>query len=661
MNAIKKTDTKLKLVLFVFAFLMFATTLGHDYAWDDSIVITENPRVKKGIPGIADLFLKYNSDYRSDKYGYRPIVLASFALDYSFFGLSARASHFMNVFYFSLLCILLFHTLQKIFSNFSSLAPFLITAVFIVHPIHTEVVANIKSRDEIFSLLFSLLSLNYFLSYHATRRISSLVFSALLFLLAFLSKESAITFLAIMPLTLFYKEGWTNGKRVLVSSLCIPVLLIVCALILKLSASSQLGATSLKGAGVYYESDILGNSFFYTSVLSTKLANAFTVLVLYLKNFFYPVTLLYYYGYNQIPVASWHEPLVIFSFLFHLAALGFAIVYAKKYCEISFGIFYYFITISIYTHLFRTLSDTMADRFLFMPSLGLSILLVFTISSLLKINLGPLKAEMLWKNDKTEPRFTSMRYIVLVIILLLSIKTFTHNKVWKNEETLVMSDMPRLENCSRANGYYADILRKKMASGYDRVMETEMIARYKKSYHISKEAYYSYLGLATYFCGAKRFEEGIVVLDSMIRIYPDQADPNFYLGQAYYQTQQYKKALPYLEKSIELAPEVESSYVTTALAFSKNGEPEKALSTLNTAKKKFGESFFNYEAMSTVYFEQGDMDNATKASLQLLKLGGDAQLIYSSIIGRYQVKKQDSLAARYYKEALSKGLFKKTN
>ena len=110
---------KLKLFLFALVFILFANTITHDFAWDDSIVITENARVQKGISGIPDLFFKYNSDYKADKYGYRPITLTSFALEYKISKANPHLMHFMNVFYFALLCIIIFNVLSKLFSNYS--------------------------------------------------------------------------------------------------------------------------------------------------------------------------------------------------------------------------------------------------------------------------------------------------------------------------------------------------------------------------------------------------------------------------------------------------------------------------------------------------------------------------------------------------------------
>ena len=52
-------EIKFKFAVFIAAFIMFSNTIGHDFAWDDSIVITENSRVQKGLSGIPDLFIKY--------------------------------------------------------------------------------------------------------------------------------------------------------------------------------------------------------------------------------------------------------------------------------------------------------------------------------------------------------------------------------------------------------------------------------------------------------------------------------------------------------------------------------------------------------------------------------------------------------------------------
>lgn len=657
---LKSTDNKLKLILFLLAFMLYANTIKHDYAWDDSIVITENPRVQRGFSGIPSLFLKYNSQYRADKYGYRPIVLTSFAIEYGLFKNTPQVSHFMNVLYFALLCIVIFTVLRKLLFKLTNLAPFLITLLFLVHPVHVEAVANIKSRDEIFALLFSLLSLSYFIDYHQQRSFKQLALTFLFFLLAFLSKESAITFLAIMPLSLLLLEPDYSFKKYIKPLSALAVLLAISFFIVKFYTSSELGVKASQGSGVYYEGGLLGNSFFYTAVLSTKLANALTVLVIYLRNFFFPVNLVYFYGYNQIPVASWGDMLVIVSLALHVALLLFALLRFKKYPQISYGILFYLISISIYTHLFRTLSDTMADRFLFTPSLGLCLATVCSLAVVFKINLQQenLHTFINTKGGKNSGNTNIAKYVLVLMLVLLAGKTFTRNKVWKNDATLVLHDMPYLENCARAHNYYADQLKIKLRNNFDAQTEANMIAHYRKSFGITHEAYYAYLGLSTYYSGAKRYNEALALLDTMLQLFPGQADPHFYSGEVLYNTGEFSQAINHLTTSLKLAPEVLSTYFTLAQAYARVKEFDKALETITIARNKFGDSSQILEALSLIYFEKGDLELSTKNSLEMIKYGADAQLVYKIVIGRYQYKKQDSLANVYYQQARSLGLLK---
>lgn len=658
-NALLKnnSDKRLGWILFCIAFLAYANTLTHGFVWDDSIVITENPYVHKGFKGIPEVFVKHVSDYRADKYGYRPVTLTSFAIEYGVFRGRAGASHFMNVFYFALLCMVLFKTLRLLFHNYANLAPFLITLLFALHPVHTEAVANIKSRDEVFALLFSLLSLAAFIRFISHGKVQSAVLTILFFTLAFLSKENAVVFLAILPLTYFYLKGFSNLKKIIVPVLIVTLLGALAIAILKLSQAGSTANSASAGAGVFLENGLLGNSFFYCDLLGQKIANAFVLLLLYLNNFFFPVRQLYFYGYNQIPVAGWNQPAIYISVAINLALVVYAITRFHKKDPIAFGILYYFISISVFLHLFRTLADTMADRFLFMPSLGLCIVVVFALGRLLKIDPGTLNvSDLFTKQGRTPYPF---RYGILLICILFGAKTIARNRVWKDNTTLVSADMPALENCARAHNYYADDLKRKLYATFDPAKEAEMIRHYRRAIEITKESYYSYLGLSTYYCDTKKLKEGIALLDTMIALFPNAADPYFYIGQALFQTQEYPRAIKNLEKSLELAPEVFSTYYILSVARSKNAQFKQAHELIDKAKEKFGESAQIYEALGNIYFDEGNMPASTQAALEMLRFGADPQKVYGVVIGRYQTLKQDSLAAKYYNEALAKGIFRR--
>lgn len=338
--------------------------------------------------------------------------------------------------------------------------------------------------------------------------------------------------------------------------------------------------------------------------------------------------------------------------------MGYALINIKKNKQISFGILFYFISISIYTHVLRTLADTMADRFMFVPSLGLIIITVFCLIKLFKINIKTISAEhliSLKKSHKSNELY--FKYSLIMMIFILSALTFKRNEIWKNDETLISHDMPKLEKCARAHNYYANILKAKILRSYNLTIEQEMISHYKKSIQISNESYYSYIGLGTYYCDTKKFVEAIAVFNEMLKKFPNQADPNFYLGKLYYFKNEYNLAINYLEKSLSLAPEVSNTYYYLALSLSKNGKFDRAFSIINTNKKKFGESSALFEALGAVYFDKGDLEMSTKSIFEMLKFGASAEVVYGKVIGQYQLKKMNSQASFYYNQALSKGLF----
>jgi protein O-mannosyl-transferase len=106
---------------------------------------------------------------------YRPASLIMFAIEWTLFPDNPIPSHFINVLLFSLTCVILFHLLSRLFQN-NLIVPLICTLLYAAHPIHTEVVNNIKSRDEILCFLFSIVSLLFFLRYYSTKNISTLVF-----------------------------------------------------------------------------------------------------------------------------------------------------------------------------------------------------------------------------------------------------------------------------------------------------------------------------------------------------------------------------------------------------------------------------------------------------------------------------------------------------
>lgn len=239
------------ILLTLLGLIFYCTSLYNEYALDDGIIIHQNDYVIKGTKGIKEIMTKdaYDSFYRrmnaTDQLAggrYRPLSVVSFAIEQDFIGSyptgqypqncydlnkngqmdpeedinedgvfnevdcqvkGAFLRHFNNMWTFVLGCIFLYLVFRNyMFRNNQDMA-FLSALIFLTHPMHTEAIANVKSRDEIFSLIFVSLTFLYAFKFMETRKFSTLFWASFLFLLALLSKEYAVVLLGLVPLSFY--------------------------------------------------------------------------------------------------------------------------------------------------------------------------------------------------------------------------------------------------------------------------------------------------------------------------------------------------------------------------------------------------------------------------------------------------------------------------
>jgi hypothetical protein len=230
-------NTRLQsLLIFAVAFLLYANTLTHGFVLDDAIVITDNMYTQQGVKGVGGIlskdtffgFFKVEGKETLVSGGrYRPMTLVIFAFLYQLVGASPFIFHFLTVLLFAATCVLFYHTLLLLFGGASNdraaLLAWLAAVLFAVHPIHTEVVANIKGCDEIVTLLGSLATLYFVVKAYDTGLSKWKILAGITFFLACLSKENAAAFVVIIPLALwFFRNPGENGKPS-VMSLSMPV------------------------------------------------------------------------------------------------------------------------------------------------------------------------------------------------------------------------------------------------------------------------------------------------------------------------------------------------------------------------------------------------------------------------------------------------------
>lgn len=191
------------LLVVSFCALLYFFSLWNSYNLDDELVTRGHPLTSKGIISIVDIFKSpYYADAMGYKYEYRPVVHVSFAIEHSLFGERPFASHLINLLLYSITCYLLLRVLTILFPTYKT-ANLIVSLLFAAHPLHTEVVCSIKNRDEVLSLLFAFTAWLTALkvSEHKHRWIY-FVLMMLSFVLGMLSKNTAVIFILIIPISL---------------------------------------------------------------------------------------------------------------------------------------------------------------------------------------------------------------------------------------------------------------------------------------------------------------------------------------------------------------------------------------------------------------------------------------------------------------------------
>ena len=433
---------KLGLLVALAGFLLYANSLSNDYVLDDFGLIKDNTQTRQGISAIPEIF---KSSYRygmkiTDYQLYRPLTKAMFAVEWDIAPEKPALSHWINVLFFSLLCYVLFRVLN-LYMNDALLIPFISSLLFAAHPLHTEVVANIKGRDEIVCFLLCLLaawSLYLYVTKDSTRAfITGITF----YFIALFAKESAITFLAVIPLFFYFFTSAENGKYIKTLSA-----MGACTIIFLLIRSKVLGH-------VITLIPIEDNSLAAIKNIFVQKANAIYILGVYLKLMILPFPLISDGSYNHFPpigLTSWK---FLVPFIILISAAVYSILKFKKKDIVSFSILYFFVTASIVSNVLILIGTNYGERLMFMPSLGFCLLAAILISKAFK-SAGPNKIFTNLKSFISE--YSKPLVVVVIIVILFGIQTTARNAEWKDNFTLYTNDAKKAPDSAHMLFYLAN-------------------------------------------------------------------------------------------------------------------------------------------------------------------------------------------------------------
>jgi tetratricopeptide (TPR) repeat protein len=552
---------KVYAVLAIFTFVLYANSIPNDYALDDAIVIHKNRFAIQGFEGIPKIF-KYDTFtgfFGEEKQlvaggRYRPLSLVTFAIENQLFGEKGKdtagnsafvgnpqVSHFFNVLLYAITGIVLFQILKRLFPSVEEKKiwwsiPFIATLLFLAHPIHTEAIANIKGRDEIMTTLGALLALKYSIDYFDSQKVKYLIFSGLSLFLGLLSKENAITFLAIVPFTLyFFRE--TNLRKIGVSFL--P--LIGAAVLFLIIRYAVIGFPA-GGLG-----DELMNNPYLEMNVGQKYATIFYTLLLYIKLLFVPHPLTFDYYPYHIPIVELSDWRFILSLGVYLVMGVFALIKLKQKSVYSYAIIFFLATLSIVSNLFFPIGVFMNERFVYISSIAWCLVVAhFMIKDLPK-----------WiSNPKTHQQV--VKYGFGAILLLFSLKTITRNPVWENDYSLFQNDVKISKNSAKGNVTAGGSLQEAADAERDPQKQKQM------------------------------YLQSIQYLERAIEIYPNYVDAMLLLGNGYFKyNQDMENTLKYYFMILERNPYNPNALRNLRVVFNSVKDSQRKLKAFKRANALF--------------------------------------------------------------------------
>ncbi len=444
----KKLMLKLTFIIALVAFLLYSNTLKHQFVLDDYSVIKENQLTKSGTSALKEIFSSsYRTGYGNNENNlYRPLTKAMFAIEWQLSPDNAHFHHLINVLMYALVCVLLFIVLLR-YTKINIYILFLIALIFAAHPIHTEVVANIKSRDEISSMLFLLLSLLCISKYITNNKIVMLLCTLFCFFLALLSKESAIVYVALAPLFIYFFTETSLKNNIKITGSLAVVAILYMMLHIKI-----IGSIGIKNIPV------IDNSLLYTTDVIQQKATAILIMGKYFLLMLFPHPLSCDYSFNTIPIVSSLANIgFLLALIFHLFLLYYAIKKIKEKHILSFCILFYLGSMALASNIFMLIGTHLAERLLFFPSVAFCLAAVYFLCKLFKIDItdGTVRFNSLFKINAT------LLMIVGVVMIAYSVKTYSRNKDWKSDTYLFGHDLETVPNSAHMLFYYANNLANK--------------------------------------------------------------------------------------------------------------------------------------------------------------------------------------------------------
>ena len=501
------------------AFIIYANSLGNEFVFDDESVVLGDQSIT-ALSNIPKYFTGEQGFHKVIGRYYRPVVSATYAIDYSLWNLKPFGFHLTNVLIHVINSLLFLQLLLLFFkkydSKFKNYAILIGALIFAVHPVHTEAVSWVSGRTDSISCTFFFAALIYYLKFIEAESNKNLVLLLLLYLLSLLSKEMAIT----LPVVIILYDLIINKfsiKQLFSERVKVYTAVIVLSLLYLLLRWYVLKDVPERTTYNYF----FGKDIFVT--LFTMLQT----IPLYFRLTFAPYDMLYHYNGYLPYLDSFFSFPVIFAVVFILIFLVCAFYLWKRLPVVSFSIFFFFITMLPVVNIIPTM-NFMAERFLYIPSIIVSFAF---IAIALKYY--------------SEKNVNVIYGIAALMLIGYGYLTVSRNADWKNNDTLYMTGDNRPGSVTYVNvgNIYANKQQYEKAAEY-----------YRKAIDLKKEAVLANNNLGKVYLIKRDFDSAYFYINRAYINDTLSPEPMHAFATLYASFDRYPEAIDWLERIQKVSP-----------------------------------------------------------------------------------------------------------
>jgi tetratricopeptide (TPR) repeat protein len=579
-------------VLAGLTWLVFGQTLTHQFVtYDDPQYVYENANVAAGLSaeGVSwALTHKVGGNWH-------PLTTISHMFDCQLYGLKPNGHHFSNVVLHTIAVILLFLVLRQMTGALWQSV--FVAALFAIHPLHVESVAWISERKDVLSAVFFMLTLGAYLRYVRTRSLTSYFLLLLVFAFGLMSKPMLVT----VPFVLLLLDYWPLGRIREAKFARDPARQpakgqwsVISGLI---TEKIPLFALSALSSAVTLLTQLYSTAPIDQLPFAWRLNNAAVSYIAYIWQMFWPASLAAFYPHPNDRLALWQ---VLLAIAFLIAVSFLAIHWRKERPYIFTGWFWYAGMLVPVIGLVQAGEQARADRYTYLPQIGLYVLLAWGFTDLMMATRQPAvrgSQKLQTRRPRAFGEFGERPHgraykpfcfgIAAAIIIALSWRAFVQASYWKDTETLwnhtlaVTSDNDVAHN----NLGYLSLQRGELDSAISHFETALMIRSRNLATHYNFGGALIENSLANALARKGLLSEAADHYANAVRLRPDYGDPYLNLGTVLFEQGRTGEAIAEWQKAVTTQPKDAGFHTALANGFLKGGLQRDAMAEYEHATR----------------------------------------------------------------------------